>query len=134
VSTFVGSSELGRWGNGGATERDDRRRSVLSGGALWCGRGELVRCGITTMVQWRKEGVFKSGGRGGPGARAWQWHQKNGRWQWQSLKEEDEEGDFPELCFHSRDTCSIGRARRTGLAGQLGRKGRGGPGQAGRLG
>jgi hypothetical protein len=60
VSTFVGSSELGRWGNGGATERDDRRRSVLSGGALWCGRGELVRCGITTVVQWRKEGVFKS--------------------------------------------------------------------------
>jgi hypothetical protein len=31
VSTFVGSSELGRWGNGGAVERDDRRRSVLSG-------------------------------------------------------------------------------------------------------
>ncbi len=26
VSTFVGSSELGRWGNGGATEVKDRRR------------------------------------------------------------------------------------------------------------
>jgi hypothetical protein len=31
VSKFVGSSELGRWGNGGAVERDDRRRSVLGG-------------------------------------------------------------------------------------------------------
>jgi hypothetical protein len=39
VSTFVGSSELKRWGNGGAVERDDRRRSVLGGGALRCGRG-----------------------------------------------------------------------------------------------
>jgi hypothetical protein len=39
VSTFVGSSELERWGNGGAAERDDRRRSVLGGGALRCGRG-----------------------------------------------------------------------------------------------
>jgi hypothetical protein len=29
VSTFVGSSELGRWGNGGAVERDGRRWSVL---------------------------------------------------------------------------------------------------------
>jgi hypothetical protein len=29
VSTFVGSLNLGRWGNGGTTERDDRRRSVL---------------------------------------------------------------------------------------------------------
>jgi hypothetical protein len=27
VSTFVGSSELRRWGNGGATEVKDRRRS-----------------------------------------------------------------------------------------------------------
>jgi hypothetical protein len=26
VSTFVGSSELGRWGNGGAAESDDWRR------------------------------------------------------------------------------------------------------------
>jgi hypothetical protein len=34
VSTFVGSSELGRWGNGGAVERDDRRRSVLGGGVF----------------------------------------------------------------------------------------------------
>jgi hypothetical protein len=39
VSTFVGSSELGRWGNGGAVERDYRRRSVLSGGVFRCGRG-----------------------------------------------------------------------------------------------
>jgi hypothetical protein len=39
VSTFVGSSELERWGNGGTVERDDRRWSVLSGGALRCGRG-----------------------------------------------------------------------------------------------
>jgi hypothetical protein len=39
VSTFVGSSELGRWGNSGAAELEDRRRSVLGGGALRCGRG-----------------------------------------------------------------------------------------------
>jgi hypothetical protein len=39
VSTFMGSSELGRWGNGSAAKRDDRRRSVLGGGALRCGRG-----------------------------------------------------------------------------------------------
>jgi hypothetical protein len=39
VSTFVGSSVLGRWGNGGAVERDDRRRSVLSGGVFRCERG-----------------------------------------------------------------------------------------------
>jgi hypothetical protein len=29
VSTFVGSSKLGRWGNSGAVERDGQRRSVL---------------------------------------------------------------------------------------------------------
>jgi hypothetical protein len=29
-STFVGSLELGRWGNGGMAERDGWRRSVLS--------------------------------------------------------------------------------------------------------
>jgi hypothetical protein len=29
ASTFVGSSELGRWGNGGAVERDGRWWSVL---------------------------------------------------------------------------------------------------------
>jgi hypothetical protein len=39
VSTFVGSSELGRWGNGGAVVRDDRRRSVLGGAVFLCGRG-----------------------------------------------------------------------------------------------
>jgi hypothetical protein len=30
ASTYVGSSELRRWGNGGAVERDGRWRSVLS--------------------------------------------------------------------------------------------------------
>jgi hypothetical protein len=39
VSTFVGSSELGRWGNDSTVERDDRLRSVLSGGVFRCGRG-----------------------------------------------------------------------------------------------
>jgi hypothetical protein len=39
VSRFVGSSKLGRWGNGGAVERDDRRRSVLGGAVFRCGRG-----------------------------------------------------------------------------------------------
>jgi hypothetical protein len=29
ASTFVGSSELGRWGNSGVAERDGRWRSVL---------------------------------------------------------------------------------------------------------
>jgi hypothetical protein len=55
VSTFVGSSELGRWGNGGAVEMDDRRRSVLDGGALRCGRGGVrssVRCGIAVGWRW----------------------------------------------------------------------------------
>jgi hypothetical protein len=39
VSTFVGSSELGRWGNGCVVELEDRRRSVLGGAALRCRRG-----------------------------------------------------------------------------------------------
>jgi hypothetical protein len=45
VSTFVASSELGRWGNGGTTERDGWRRSVLGevgvadSGAIKGGRG-----------------------------------------------------------------------------------------------
>jgi hypothetical protein len=39
VSTFVGSSELRRWGNGSVVERDDRRQSVLGGGVFRCGRG-----------------------------------------------------------------------------------------------
>jgi hypothetical protein len=39
LSTFVGSSELGMWGNGGVVERDDRRRSVLGGAVFRCGRG-----------------------------------------------------------------------------------------------
>jgi hypothetical protein len=46
VSTFVGSLKLGRWGNGGTAERDDRWRSVLGevgvadSGASKGGRGE----------------------------------------------------------------------------------------------
>jgi hypothetical protein len=39
VSRFVGSSELGRWRNGGAAERDDWRQLLLGGGVLQCGRG-----------------------------------------------------------------------------------------------
>jgi hypothetical protein len=39
VSTFLSSSELWRWGNGGAAERDNRWESVLGGGALQCERG-----------------------------------------------------------------------------------------------
>jgi hypothetical protein len=39
VSTFVGSSKLRRWGNGDAVEMDDRRWSMLGGGALRCGGG-----------------------------------------------------------------------------------------------
>jgi hypothetical protein len=45
VSTFVGSSELRRWGNGGVVERDGRWWSVLGGvgvvdsGASKGGRG-----------------------------------------------------------------------------------------------
>jgi hypothetical protein len=61
ASTFVGSSELGRWGNGCVVERDGRRRSVLSevgvvdsrvskGGRGECGdgRGCSVRWGLWT--------------------------------------------------------------------------------------
>jgi hypothetical protein len=46
ASTFVGSSELGRWGNGDATERDGWWRSVFGlvgvadSGASKGGRGE----------------------------------------------------------------------------------------------
>jgi hypothetical protein len=54
VSTFVGSSDLGRWGNGGATERDDRRRSDLGRR-----RGELVRCGI---LRGSSGGFYRAGG------------------------------------------------------------------------
>jgi hypothetical protein len=69
VSTFVGSSELGRWGNGGAVEMDDRRRSVLGGGALRCGGGGGrggEGCGIVVGWRWPFIG---SGGvwRGGTG-------------------------------------------------------------------
>jgi hypothetical protein len=69
VSTFVGSSELRRWGNGGAVERDDRRRSVLGGVVFRCGRGGergSEGCGITPGWRWPFIG---SGGvwRGGTG-------------------------------------------------------------------
>jgi hypothetical protein len=69
VSTFVGSSELGSWGNGGAVEREDRRRSVLGGAVFRCGRGGErggEGCGITLGWRWSFIG---SGGvrRGGTG-------------------------------------------------------------------
>jgi hypothetical protein len=40
VSTFVGSSELGRWGNGGAAEVKDRRRSGSVGARSGAGEEE----------------------------------------------------------------------------------------------
>jgi hypothetical protein len=40
VSTLVGSSELGRWGNGGATEVKDRRRSGSVGARSGAGEEE----------------------------------------------------------------------------------------------
>jgi hypothetical protein len=40
VSTFVGSSEVGRWGNGGATEVRDRRRSGSVGARSGAGEEE----------------------------------------------------------------------------------------------
>jgi hypothetical protein len=70
VSTFVGSSELGRWGNGGAVERDDRRRSVLGGAVFQCGRGGErggEGCGITLGWRWPfigSGGVWRGGGTG----------------------------------------------------------------------
>jgi hypothetical protein len=64
VSTFVGSSELGRWGNGGVVERDDRRRSVLGGGLFQCGRGgerDGEWCGMLqgggSPIIWAREGA-----------------------------------------------------------------------------
>jgi hypothetical protein len=54
VSTFVGSSELGRWGNGGAVVREDRQQSVLGGAVFRCGRGGLrggEGCGIAPGVE-----------------------------------------------------------------------------------
>jgi hypothetical protein len=68
VSTFVGSSELGRWGNGGAVEMDDRRRSVLSGVVFRCGRGgegDREGCGIAVGWRWPfigSGGVWRGGG------------------------------------------------------------------------
>jgi hypothetical protein len=67
VSTFVGSSELGRWGNGGAVERDDRRRSVLGGAVFRCGRGGErggEGCGIAAGWRWPfigSGGVWRGG-------------------------------------------------------------------------
>jgi hypothetical protein len=55
MSTFVGSSELGRWGNDGAVERDDRRRSVLGRAVFRCGRGGErggEGCGIAPGWRW----------------------------------------------------------------------------------
>jgi hypothetical protein len=63
VCTFVGSSELGRWGNGGAVERDDRRRSVLGGGVFRCGRGG-ERDGEWCGILWGGGSPF-IGARGG---------------------------------------------------------------------
>jgi hypothetical protein len=40
VSTLVGSSELGRWGNGGAAESEDRRRSGPVGARSGAGERE----------------------------------------------------------------------------------------------
>ncbi len=40
ASTFVGSSELGRWGNGGAAELEDRRRSGSVGARSGAGEEE----------------------------------------------------------------------------------------------
>jgi hypothetical protein len=55
VSTFVGSLELGRWGNGSTVEMDDRRRSVLGGAVFRCGRGGVrggEGCGIALGWGW----------------------------------------------------------------------------------
>jgi hypothetical protein len=83
VSTFVGSSELGRWGNGGAVERDDRRRSVLGGGVFRCGRGgerDGEWCG---MLQGEGSPIIEA--RGGCRGDDNGWHQRrNGlqcKWQ-----------------------------------------------------
>jgi hypothetical protein len=68
VSTFVGSSELGRWGNGGVVERDDRRWSVLGGAMFQCGRGGErggEGCGIAPGWRWPfigSRGVWRGGG------------------------------------------------------------------------
>jgi hypothetical protein len=49
ASTFVGSSELRVWGNGGAAKRDGRRRSVL--GEVGCGlRSEQRRAGVSVVM------------------------------------------------------------------------------------
>jgi hypothetical protein len=63
VSTFVGSSELGRWGNGGAVDRDDWRRSVLDRGVFRCGRGG-ERDGEWCGMLWGRGSPFL-GARGG---------------------------------------------------------------------
>jgi hypothetical protein len=57
VSTFVGSSELGRWGNGGAVERNDWRRSVLGErDGEWCG---MLRGGGSPFIG--SGGVWRGG-------------------------------------------------------------------------
>jgi hypothetical protein len=70
VSTFVGSSELGRWGNGDAVERDDQRQLVLGGAVFRCGRGGergSEGCGIAPGWRWPfigSRGVWRAGGTG----------------------------------------------------------------------
>jgi hypothetical protein len=69
VSTFVGSSELGRLGNSGAVERDDWWRSVLGGAMFRCGRGGErggEGCGIAPGWRWPfigSGGVWRGGYR-----------------------------------------------------------------------
>jgi hypothetical protein len=68
VSTFVGSSELGRWGNDDVVERDDRQWSVLGGVVFRCGRGGErggEGCGIALGWRWPfigSGGVWRGGG------------------------------------------------------------------------
>jgi hypothetical protein len=71
VSTFVGSSELGRWGNGGVLERDDRQQSVLGGAVFRCGRGG-ERDG-----EWC--GMLRGGGSPFIGARGGVWRGRTGK-------------------------------------------------------
>jgi hypothetical protein len=69
VSTFVRSSELGRSGNGGMVERDDRRWSGLGGAVFRCGRGGErggEGCGIAPGWRWSfigSGGVWRGGYR-----------------------------------------------------------------------
>jgi hypothetical protein len=83
VSTFVDSSELGRWGNGGAVERDDRRQLVLGGGVFRCGRGgerDSEWCGML----WGGGSPFigaRGGCRGGDNGRHRRRNERQRKWQ-----------------------------------------------------